>query len=115
MIIEFRLWIKILVIIVGVNTTRIVPAKLVNIGLFHRQFSIFEEVIRRLSLIGDTDIVPKNVRKLASHCGGVPPTPSLPPFPYTAWVADPGNSVYGTIVRRLLASRAAQGAAWSAE
>jgi hypothetical protein len=47
--------------------------------------------------------VPVASRKAASHCGGVPPQlPWLAAFPDTPMVADPGNRVYGKIVRRLL-------------
>ena len=42
------------------------------------------------------------MRKLASHCGGVPPTAQLKAFNDTPWVADPGNGLYASIVQRLL-------------
>ena len=71
---------------------------------------IFKKVLCRLGLIGDTAIVSKQIRKRASHCGGVPPNESLAAFPETPWLADPGNEVYGRIVRRLFMSQVAQDA-----
>lgn len=66
------------------------------------QPSIFEETLYRLALIGDSDIIPKTMRKSASHCGGVPPKePVLPGFTESPLVADPSNAVYAKIVRRL--------------
>ena len=72
---------------------------------------IFAQVLHRLALFGDTTIVPKKLRNLASHCGGVPPTAHLAPFKDTPWVADPGNGVYGKIVRKLMRIQNAEAAA----
>jgi hypothetical protein len=64
--------------------------------------SIYEETLWRLALIGDHNIVPVRTRKLASHCGGVPPRPpQLMAFKDTPNVADPGNAIYSRIVRKL--------------
>ena len=54
---------------------------------------IFKKVLYRLGLVGDTAIVSQEIRKRASHCGGVPPTELLAAFPDTPWLADPGNKV----------------------
>jgi hypothetical protein len=60
-------------------------------------------VLRRLSLIADTEVVAKTTRKGASHCGGVPPIPGLlVGFSDTPKVADPGNAVYAAVIKRLL-------------
>ena len=68
-----------------------------------RASSIFEETLNRLALIGDHKIIPASVRKMASHCGGVPPKqPLLPAFKDTPMVADPSNAVYAKIVRGLM-------------
>ncbi len=74
--------------------------------------SIFEETLHRLALVGDSNVVPKPIRKAASHCGGVPPMPPLLlAFKESPMVADPGNEVYGRIVRRLFAKVDDMGAA----
>ena len=66
--------------------------------------SIFEETLHRLALVGDSNAVSKSIRKVASHCGGAPPMPPLLlAFKESPMVADPGNAVYGRIVRRLSA------------
>ena len=68
-----------------------------------RASSIFEETLNRLALIGDHKIIPASTRKMASHCGGVPPKqPLLPAFKDTPMVADPSNAVYAKIVRGLM-------------
>ena len=68
-----------------------------------RASSIFEETLNRLALIGDHKIIPASARKMASHCGGVPPKhPLLPAFKDTPLVADPSNAVYAKIVRGLM-------------
>jgi hypothetical protein len=64
---------------------------------------IYEEVLNRLALIGDYTVVPTRMRKMASHCGGVPPVQgSLAAFTDTPMVADAGNALYASIVHRLL-------------
>lgn len=68
----------------------------------YKDVSIYEELLWRLALIGDTYVVPARTRKLASHCGGVPPRPpQLLAFADTPNVADPGNAIYSQIVRKL--------------
>ena len=68
-----------------------------------RASSIFEETLNRLALIGDHKIIPASTRKMASHCGGVPPKqPLLPAFKDTPMVADPSNAVYAKLVRGLM-------------
>ena len=59
-------------------------------------------VLCRLAFIADTERTPRQLRKRASHCGGVPPTSKLPPFHDTPLVSDPGNCVYAAVVDRLL-------------
>ena len=62
-------------------------------------------VLQRLALIGDTNLIPRLQRKQASHCGGVAPDDrykALPPLPGTRFCADAGNSVYFYIVENLL-------------
>ena len=67
--------------------------------------SIHEEVLHRLAAIGDHTLVPKTCRKNASHCGGVPPDDKLlKAFKDTPFVADPGNKIYSSILRKLLAT-----------
>ena len=66
---------------------------------------IHEEVLHRLAAIGDHTLVPTTRRKKASHCGGVPPDGKLlKAFKDTPFVADPGNRIYSSIVRKLLAT-----------
>lgn len=63
----------------------------------------FAMLLWRLCITADTDIVPKKVRKLASHCGGVVPKTcyGLHGFTDTPMVADPTNQVYARVVARL--------------
>ena len=68
-----------------------------------RASSVYEETLNRLALIGDHKIIRASTRKMASHCGGVPPKqPLLPAFKDTPMVADPSNAVYAKIVRGLM-------------
>ena len=62
-------------------------------------------VLQRLALIGDTNLIPRLQRKQASHCGGVAPDDrykALSPLPGTRFCADGGNNVYFYIVENLL-------------
>ena len=61
------------------------------------------QILRRLTLISDYEVVPRELRKLASHCGGVEPNQFLAAFVDTPRCADPGNRAYGVIVDRLIA------------
>ena len=63
--------------------------------------SQFKRLLWRLCIMADSDKVPARLRKLASHCGGVPPTIRLTAFPDTPRLADPGNKIYGRLVGRL--------------
>ena len=70
-----------------------------------QQPSIHEEVLHRLAAISDHTLVSKTCRKRASHCGGVPPDDKLlKAFKDTPFVADAGNKIYSSIVRKLLAT-----------
>ena len=53
-------------------------------------------------MTADTDMVPGELRKFASHCGGVPPSAKLQAFTDTPMLADPGNHCYAAVVARLL-------------
>ena len=62
-------------------------------------------VLQRLALIADTYLIPKPLRKAASHCGGVAPDDrykALSPLKGTRFCADGGNNVYFYIVENLL-------------
>ena len=74
--------------------------------------SIFEETLHRLALVGDNNVVSKSIRKADSYCGGVPPMPPLLlAIKESPMGAEPGNAVYGRIVRRLFAKVDDMGAA----
>ena len=77
------------------------PPEIVSSG----DSSKFSLLLWRLCVAADTDIVPAKVRKLASHCGGVPPSDKLKGFADTPMVADPGNKVYAAVVERLIKNR----------
>ena len=74
------------------------PPEIVSSG----DSSKFSLLLWRLCVAADTNIVPAKVRKLASHCGGVPPSDKLKGFADTPMVADPGNKVYAAVVERLI-------------
>ena len=62
----------------------------------------FGALLWRLCVTADTSIVPGELRKFASHCGGVPPSAKLKAFNDTPMLADPGNYCYAAVVARLL-------------
>ena len=62
----------------------------------------FGALLWRLCVTADTDMVPGELRKFASHCGGVPPSAKLRAFTDTPMLADPGNHCYAAVVARLL-------------
>ena len=65
--------------------------------------TLYFKSIYRLALIADNEVVPKEVRKQASHCGGVEPrSPLLEAFQDTPKLADPGNRAYSVLVDMLL-------------
>ena len=65
--------------------------------------TLYFKSIYRLALIADNEVVPKEVRKQASHCGGVEPRlPLLEAFQDTPKLADPGNRAYSVLVDMLL-------------
>ena len=65
--------------------------------------TLYFKSIYRLALIADNEVVPKEVRKQASHCGGVEPRlPLLEAFQDTPKLADPGNRAYSVLVDRLI-------------
>jgi len=64
--------------------------------------TVDQETLHRLCLLADETVVPPVLRKLASHCGGIPPSARFPAFVDTPQVADPSNKVYAAWVRRLL-------------
>ena len=77
---------------------------LVNEPLFNRYVGTIRfQILRRLTLISDHEVVPREVRKRASHCGGVMPRAYLAAFEDTPLCADPGNQAYAVIVDRLIA------------
>ena len=66
-------------------------------------------VLDRIALMANYEQLPTDLRKLASHVGGIPPgKDGLGPPPYckTDWPnwADPGNAVYKAMVDELMAS-----------
>ena len=68
--------------------------------------TIFEKALHRLALVGNTDLLSKDLRKAASHCGGVQPAPNLASFKDTPYLADAGNACYAKVVRKLLGAQA---------
>ena len=66
--------------------------------------SIKWDTLVRLALCADCSFIDADIRKQASHCGGVPPEPArgLKACKGTEFVADPGNKVYFHVVRKLL-------------
>ena len=90
------------------NTTYLEAACRVELLLAHRPppahcpEGTFGALLWRLCVTADTDMVPGELRKFASHCGGVPPSAKLQAFTDTPMLADPGNHCYAAVVARLL-------------
>jgi hypothetical protein len=58
-----------------------------------------QAALRRLVLVAAMN---PQVRKQASHAGGIPPAPGKPGFASTPLCRDPGNAVYAKVVQHLL-------------
>ena len=59
--------------------------------------------LRRICLVANTDTVPTNLRKGASHVGGVPVQdyPGVRGFPTMPRCRDPSNEIYNSVVEML--------------